>query len=83
MAVLLEDGGGSERRLEAVHRSSPHDATERPQRLAALFLVVGERVEPMLHRRRCAQARDDAAFPGRERQSRRDGRISARERESR
>jgi hypothetical protein len=82
VAVLLEDDGGRERGFEAVRGAGAHHAAERPQSLATCFLVVRQVVQPALHRGGCAQARDDTPLGGRERQARRLGRVSSRERVS-
>ena len=80
--MLLEDDRGGERRFQAVRGPGADDAAERPQRLAALFLVVGQIVQPALDGGWRTQARDHAPLGCRQRQARRLDRLSARERES-
>ena len=62
IAVLLEDHRRRQRRLEAVRGAGANDAAEASQRLAALFGVVRQRIEPPLHGRGRAQPRDDPAL---------------------
>jgi hypothetical protein len=68
VAVLLEDRGGGQHRLQAVRRSVTNHATERAQRALA---VVGEIVEPALDEARSRQPVDEPelrreeAAPGR------------------
>jgi hypothetical protein len=81
IAVLLEDDGGGDRRLQTVRHSGAHDAAKAAQRLAALLDVVRQFVQPVLNGRRRPHARDDAPFRRRERKVGRDDGISARERE--
>ena len=82
IAVLLEDDGRRERRLEAMRGARPHDAAEAAERFAALLVVVGQRVQPALHGGRRPQTRDEPALAGRQRQSAAGcDRVSARERE--
>src|SRR5438034_5632545 len=46
VAVLLEDDGGRERGLETVRGATLDDAAKAAQRLAALLVVVRQRVQP-------------------------------------
>ena len=56
IAVLLEDDGRRQRRLEAVRRAVADDAAEAAQRLAAGLGVVGQGVELALHLRAASAA---------------------------
>ena len=80
--MLLEYDGGRECGFEAVRGAGAYHAAERPQRLAILFLVVRQVVQPVLHGGGCAQARDDAPLGACERQARGLDRLSSRERVS-
>ena len=64
VAVVLEHAGREQRGFEAVRRAMPHHLPEAPQRVAALFRVVGQPVEIALHRIRRAQPLDQAALGG-------------------
>jgi hypothetical protein len=68
IAVLLEHGGGKQRRFETVRRVVPDDAAEAAQRRASgrRLGVVRKRVEVALNRQRRAQALDQASFGWRE-----------------
>ena len=81
VAVLLENGRGGERGFQAVRTSGPDHAPEAPERLAAHLVVIGQTVQPPLHGGRRPQARDECAFPRCQRQRRRFGAVSGRERE--
>lgn len=52
IAVLLENDSGSEGGFEAVSLSGANDPAECPHRIAALLIVVWERVQPALNRGR-------------------------------
>ena len=81
IAVLLEDDGRRERRLETVRRARAHDATEAAQRLTAGLGVVRQGVEPRLHRvPACAAAPRAGAPPAVSASAGGVDRISARER---
>src|SRR5712692_1409673 len=62
IAVLLEDGRRSKRRLQAVSFPVPDDASERPQRLLPLFPVVRQRAQKRLDLSRRPVFSDDLPF---------------------
>jgi hypothetical protein len=55
VAVLLEDYSGSKRCFKTVGRAGANDTAESPHRVAALFIVVWESIQPALNRGRCTQ----------------------------
>ena len=60
VAVLLEHDGREQRRLEAMRDAVADDAAKAAERGAAAgLLVVGKAIEILLHRQRCAEARDE------------------------
>ena len=63
--VLLEDDRRRQRRFQAMRGAGPDHAAERAQRLAALLVVVGKRVQPALDGVGRPQARDEAALRSR------------------
>ena len=83
IAVLFEDDGCRERRLETMGGACPDDPAEAAERFTAALGVVGQRVQPVLHRGRRTQTRDEPPFArpcsG---SSRRARSVSAREGES-
>ena len=62
VAMLLEDDGGKERRLEAVGAVVRDDAAERAERRTHRLVVVRHRVQVRLHTLRRIQARDEPPF---------------------
>ena len=52
VAVLLHDHRRRERRLQAVRRAGADHTAKAAQRLAALLGVIGQRIQPLLHRER-------------------------------
>lgn len=79
--MLFEDCRRGQCRLETVRFAMPDNAAETAQRLAARFMVIGQRIQPSLDGNRRAKAIDDPLFGRREPQSRRWNRFSAWERE--
>jgi hypothetical protein len=68
VAALLENGCRRQRRFHAVRHAVPDDAAEAALRGAALFGVVGQGVQPRLHRRGRAERVDNSSLGGRERE---------------
>jgi hypothetical protein len=81
VAMLLEDHRRGESGFETMRGAVSDDAAEAAQRLAMLLVVVRQRVQPALDRKRRSQMFDDPPFGGCEGELRRRRRFSARERE--
>ena len=64
--MLLHDGSGRERRLQAMRGAAPDHLPETAERVAARLGVVGHPVEEALHLRRRAQAPNQAPLGRRE-----------------
>ncbi len=65
--MLLEDYRGCERCLQTMRCPSTHDTAESPHRVAVIFIVVGEGIEPALYSGRRTQLGNQPALGSRER----------------